>query len=452
MLRDMNRTAIFVSAALLLTAAAGVAVLIKPAPLKPPPPPTLSKTLGPVTLDARLSHGAVSAQGGELFAEYTVTLAPGAIEMKEVAVSMAVVLDTSGSMQEQKLDDAKKAAHRLVELLKESDELAFITFGDTAESRPLLRMNDENKRITHAAIDAVIANGATSISGGLEAGSVSLSSASGSKRLVLITDGRPTMGVVTPKELAAIAGRVHDGSVTVTALGVGSDYDGLLTQQLAEWGGGMYGYLRDGGALEEVLGQELVAARTPALRNVRLQLSSTRQLRVTEVPGRNLDGTTLYLADLRPGQPTRVLVRLQASRATEGTLEAMNATLTWNEPLNGERQQLVADLNALAIDDSNAANTVRDEGLWARGVNAAGSSRMVAAAAAWESGDMAKVSSLLDSANSLFGQSADALAGQTEVRKMRSDFSNASADQRKDLSRSLEKKKLADYGREAEAY
>ncbi len=452
MLRDMNRTAIFVSAAMLLTAAAGVAMLIKPAPLKPPPPPTLSKSLGPVTLEARLSHGAISSRGGELYAEYTVTLAPGAFETKADPVSMAVVLDTSGSMQGQKLDDAKKAAHRLVELLHGDDELAFITFGDTADSRPLLRMSDENKRITHTAIDSAIASGATSISGGLEAGATSLGSASGSKRLVLITDGRPTMGVVTPKELASIAGRVHDGNVTVTALGVGSDYDGLLTQQLAEWGGGMYGYLKDGGALEEVLGQELMAARAPALRNVRLVLNGNRTLRVSEVPGRNLDGSTLYLADLRPGQPTRVLVRLQGSSTTEGTLEPTGATLSWNDPENGERHQLVAELNALAIDDSKSAELKRDEGLWARGVNAAGASRMVAAAAAWESGDMVKVTSLLDSANALFGQSADALAGQSEIKKMRSDFSNASADQRKDLSRSLEKKKLVDYGREAEAY
>lgn len=444
----MNRTVVIASAALLLTLASVVAVLTKPPPLPVPPPPTNAQTLGAVTLEARLSHGAVPARGGELYAEYTVTWA-GEAAPRHAPVSMAVVLDVSGSMQGQKLLDAKKAAHRLVELLSADDALAFITFGDVAERRPLLLMNDENKQATHAAIDAVVASGATLLSGGLEAGAEALRDATGTRRLVLISDGRPTMGVVEPKALAALARRVHDANVTVTALGVGSDYDGLLTQQLAEWGGGMYGYLRDGGALEEVLGQELVAARTPALRNVKLELGGA--LAVREVPGRNLDQRTLYLADLRPGQPTRVLVRLSSARAAEGTLAPVNARLSWSDP-SLERHELATELKVLAIDDAQRAGLGRDEALWARGVTASGGSRMVAAAAAYERGDTHQAASLLDSANALFGSSADALAGQSEVRQMRVDFGGASADKRKELSRSLETKKMSDFGRANEAY
>lgn len=447
----MNRTAIFVSAALLLTAAAGLAVLTKPAPLVPPPPPSLTKTLGPVTLEARLSHGGVSSQGGELYAEYVVTVAPGALTATSGPVSMAVVLDVSGSMQGEKLSDAKKAAHRLVDLLGGDDALSFITFGDVVDRRPLLKMTAENKAATHAAIDAVVASGATLLSGGLEAGTDALREAAGARRLVLISDGRPTMGVVEPRALAALARRARDTDVTVTALGVGSDYDGLLTQQLAEWGGGMYGYLRDGGALEEVLGQELVAARTPALRNVRLRLDPT-VLRISEVPGRNRDGSTLYLADLRPGQPARVLVRLVAARAEEGAQESLDATLSWSAPGDVARHTLTAGLTALAIDDARSAFATRDEGLWTRGIAAAGSSRMVQAAVAMERGDTAAANTLFDSAKALFGQSADALAGQAQVDKLQRDFSQASDGKRKDLARSFEKKALTDYGRGNEAY
>ena len=451
MVSRMNRTAIFVSAALLLTAAAGLAVVTRPAPLQPPPPPVLTKTLGPVTLEARLSHGAVPSRGGELYAEYTVTVAPGALPTTNGPVSMAVVLDVSGSMQGEKLADAKKAAHRLVDLLGAEDELSFITFGDVVDRRPLWKMTQENKAATHAAIDGVIASGATLLSGGLEAGADALRDANGSRRLVLISDGRPTMGVVEPRALATLARRAHDANVTVTALGVGSDYDGLLTQQLAEWGGGMYGYLKDGGALEEVLGQELVAARTPALRNVRLQLDPKR-LRIDEVPGRNRDGDTLLLADLRPGQPTRVLVRLVAAGAEEGTQASLDATLSWSEPASAERHTLFAGLSALAIDDERAALAGRDEGLWSRGITAAGHSRMVQAAVALERGDTRAADSLFDSARSLFSQSADALAGEAEVQQLRRDFNQASDGKRKDLARSFEKKALSDFGRGNEAY
>lgn len=451
----MNRLNLFLSGALVLSLAAVLSVVSRPTPIIPKTPASGSAQAGLLKLDGRLSHAAVYSAGSELYAEYTVRLDEAPVTEAEQPISLALVLDRSGSMSGQKMDDARRAAHRLVDLLDARDELTFITFSDRIESTALLTMNAENKATVHAAIEGVTAAGATYLSGGIEAGTQALKSARGARRMVVVSDGQPTAGVVEPSGLVQLVGRAHDLAITVTALGVGAEYDGMLMQHLAERGGGMYGYLRDGSALDEVLSKEVTAARTSRVRNVELVLRPSNGLRILEVPGRHVeysaDGDVLHLADLRPGAPTRVLVRLASDRVEADQTLDVSATLRYR-PLNGETLATWLPLKVLAIDDGDAALKSREEGLWAAGVSATGSVRMLAAAAAYERGDLAKAGSLLDNAKSLFGMSADALAGTAEVEKMRTDFGGASVSKRKELSRSLESKKLINFGRENEGY
>lgn len=450
----MNRLSLFLSSAAVLSVAALLAVATRPGPLTPKNPPSASSHRGALTIDGKLSHPIVHVDGSELYAEYTVRLDDEATQAVDQPISMALVLDRSGSMSGSKMEDAKRAAHRFVDLLDGRDELAFITFSDQVESTALLQMTDANKVTVHAAIDAVTATGATYLSGGIERGNSALVTARGARRMVVVSDGQPTVGAVDEPALVSLVGRAHDNSITVTALGVGAEYDGLLMQHLAERGGGMYGYLRDATVLEEVLGKEVAAARSARVRNVELVLSS-RDLTVVEVPGRHVrtgpEGTVLHLADLRPGAPTRVLVRMQSRRAAPESELSLEATLRWR-PLEGEAQSSGIAMSARTVEDSDLVTSKREESLWAKGVSAAGSMRMVAAAAAYDRGDFAGATGLLDNAKSLFGMSADALAGQTEVDSMRRDYGNASGSERKEMSRKLEKKKLTSFGRENEGY
>lgn len=450
----MNRLRLFLGSALTLSLAAVLAVATRPAPIVPKNPPSASAHDGALKLDGRLSHPVVHVEGSELYAEYTVRIDDEPVSVTEQPISMALVLDRSGSMSGSKLEDARRAAHRFVDLLDARDELTFITFSDRVEATALLTMSDDNKATVHAAIDAVTASGATFLSGGIDSAMSTLASARGARRMVVVSDGQPTAGIVEESGLVSLVGRAHDVGITVTALGVGAEYDGLLMQHLAERGGGMYGYLRDATVLNEVLSKEVAAARSARVRNVELVLA-TDGLRVLEVPGRHArsthEGLVLHLADLRPGSPTRVLVRLQSGRALpEGEL-SLTATLRWR-PLDGEAQSSRVALSVRTVDDADLVTTKREESLWAKGVAAAGTVRMVAAAAAYERGDVAGASSLLDNAKALFGTSADALAGQAEVDTMRRDFGSASTSRRKELSRSLESKGLKTFGRENEGY
>lgn len=441
------------AAALTLTAL--LSVTTKPAPrVLPPPPPALASS-GPLRLEVRPSHGAW-ASSGEQFAEVTVTLDEEPLSAA-LPVSMALVLDSSGSMAGEKLEQARRAAHRLVDLLAERDELGLVTFGTEVVEAPRRRMDGAGKRALHAAIDGVAATGSTNLSAGVEAGHRQLRDAPGARRLVLVSDGRPTVGLTDEASLLRLVTQTREAAVTVTALGVGADYDGVLMQRLAERGGGMYGYLQSAATLEEVLGQEVTAARTARVRNVELVLSAD-QLQLLDAPGRvavrrNDAGLTLYLADLRPKQETRVYVRFRGSALrVEDQVATLRASASWRRVGGEAGPPLQATLRLPGVEDQVALRASRDEAVFTRAIQAVGSEQLVAAAAAYERGDEAGALHLLGNARALFGMSADALAGEAEVERVRATFDAADGEQRKHLARDLEKKKLTSFGRLMEGY
>lgn len=451
----MLKTRILLGAALTLSVTAVVSTLLKPRPVVAPPGQAHVTRQGPLTVEARTSHTAAYAEGGELFAELTVTLDDEGPK-EALPVSMVLVLDRSGSMNGAKMEGARRAAHQLVDLLGERDELGLVSFASDVQVEARRAMTAENKAALHRAIDALQPSGSTFISGGLEAGQRLLDGAPGARRLVLVSDGRPTAGLATEAELARLVGRLHDEAVTVTALGVGSDYDGLLMQHLAERGGGMYGYLEDASALETVLAKEVAAARSAALRNVVVALAGTG-LVVEEVPGRHLtrglDGVTLlHLADLQPRQPTRLFVRLRALRGEVGEPAHLTATVRWRSLLDDGAQQAAVAVAVTRVEDEAQVLVSKDEAVYSRGIDALGNLKLVAAAAAYERGDFNAASLLLGNARNLFGMSANALAGEAEVSRVQHDFEKADPGQRTKLARGLEKKAMADFGRAYEGY
>jgi Ca-activated chloride channel family protein len=86
------------------------------------------------------------------------------VEVDAVPLSIMLVLDTSGSMQGDRLTDLVAAARRLVEALKPDDAVGVLTFNEPAELRvPMTRRRD--RLLT--AIDTLEAKGATSLYDGL---------------------------------------------------------------------------------------------------------------------------------------------------------------------------------------------------------------------------------------------------------------------------------------------
>jgi Ca-activated chloride channel family protein len=398
----------------------------------------------------------VPTHTGEAWAEVDVWLDERVRASAGQAVAVALVLDHSGSMSGRKLEEAQRAAHTLVNKLNEADLFTLVSFSNDALSTHALPMNASGRAAMHAAIDALSADGGTNIAAGLEAGARALSDLGGAtvRRLVLVTDGNPTAGETTERGLADLVSRVHTQGITVTALGVGADYNGMMMQHLAERGGGMYGYLANAVVLDEVLSKELDAARTSVTREVLLTLEAGAGATFTEVAGRlplQLGPVTqLQLSALHPGEHTRVFARLRTPAIGASTTLPLTARATWRG-LDGTTRQGTAMATLTTTENESEVVNSRNAEVFERGVSAFAAEQLVAAAAAYERGDRGRAESLLGSARSWFGRSANALAGEAEVDQVRQ-LGVQPGEAQRHGARALERKKLLSFGKDNGGY
>jgi Ca-activated chloride channel homolog len=441
----MHRTVLLFTTAGVLSLLALAAQLPRPRLASPTPAVPVSSGPGPLSLKVTPAQGLLSEVGGPTWAIVDVSTSDAPVAAQPV--SLALVIDTSGSMRGEKLQQAQDAARRLVAQLHEGDELAMVSFGESARTLSRQPMSAAGRAAALAFIDGLEANGGTNLHDGLTAGARALVEARGSQRLVLVSDGRPTVGLTVSQQLAGAVSVIHERGVTVTAIGVGDDFDSALMQSLAQQGGGFSGDLRRAEALETVLALELQQARHPVARNVVLALRPSAGATVEQVAGREVtfsnDGPQVALPDLTPSQSARVLVRLAVGAGDQAL--TLSPQLWWTDP-SGARQSRAVSLTVSRDFDEAWVSASRDEAAWADLARAFGNAQLVAAAAAIARGDQGTAFSMLEDAKRLFGTSADALAGEArELGRTEARWRAGSIDPRFE-ARDMTRKSLSSFG------
>ena len=133
------------------------------------------------------------------------------------------VLDTSGSMQGENIEQAKKALTFCVNGLNKQDRFNIIQFATEVnpyESK-LVEANADNVAKAKEYINKLEALGATDIEGALMK---AISMRTEDKRpfmVVFITDGKPTIGVKEPKDIIANIEKANTSNTRIFVFGVG---------------------------------------------------------------------------------------------------------------------------------------------------------------------------------------------------------------------------------------
>jgi VWFA-related protein len=182
-------------------------------------------------------------------------------------VSLGILLDTSGSMTEDRLTTAQMSIDRLVaDRLDKDDELFFIEFGYSAVLSQ--EWTSDHRLIRRAVADVRRPTGDTAM---YDAIALALPTAQsgqrGKKALLLISDGNDTKSVVTLDELR---GRILNSDVLVYAIGIdetsrpqprkGERIDGDRLRQITDATGGRTEIVRTGRSLNAAvarIGDEL---------------------------------------------------------------------------------------------------------------------------------------------------------------------------------------------------
>ncbi|MBM7114765.1 vWA domain-containing protein [Archangium primigenium] len=333
----MNKTVALVSLAATLAVAAVLWGLPRgPEPLPLPPPP-VSTGSGALTMTARLSHPAILPGQNEVFVTVDVTgvEVPGATRSP---VNLALVIDRSSSMSGYKLQQARQAARHLVGQLGPDDRLALVHYGSDVQSLPSLATTPANRERMLQYIDGIWDDGGTNIGAGLQTGRARVAEArtpNSINRLILLSDGQPTEGIVETADLTRLVRDIRAEGITVSAIGVGTDFNEDLMQGFAEYGAGAYGFLEDAGQLASLFQRDLRQASTSVARDVRLSFTLPEAVRLEEVLGYRVQQegrqVTVSLPDFSSGQTERVVARVTVSAGSEGALDVSGVALAYQD-------------------------------------------------------------------------------------------------------------------------
>jgi Ca-activated chloride channel homolog len=303
--------------------------------------------------DVKSDRSLIRATGGSRRYVLASFIAPmAAPKESRKPINVAFVLDRSGSMGgERKIELVQEAVDKSIGMLRDDDLFSLTIYDDQIEVlMESTHASIEAKRAARRNLERLTARGSTDLGGGwlrgCEQAAMHLNDAVPAKCL-LLTDGLANHGITDPIELARHADELRQRGVLTSTFGVGSDFDEVLLQKMADAGGGHSYYVEKAVQIPDFLTSELgetleVVARDAALRfalPAGVEAHPLNRFRYDQ----STDALRVELGDLVSGQEVAVVVELRFPAGPvsdilttsvhltdrDGVLNAASATLRW---------------------------------------------------------------------------------------------------------------------------
>jgi Ca-activated chloride channel family protein len=203
---------------------------------------------------------------------FLLLAAPGVeVDQPAVAKDVIVVLDTSGSMEGEKIEQAKTALTYVLEHLNPEDRFTIVEFSTG------VRLYDRDLQPAAEAEDTVQwvsdleATGGTDINRALLE-TMAMVEPDRPSYVLFLTDGLPTEGEVEIPAILANAREAAPANVRLFTFGVGYDVDTVLLDTLVQEHHGSSAYVEPGERLDETVSAFYARVSTPLLTDVELEV------------------------------------------------------------------------------------------------------------------------------------------------------------------------------------
>ncbi|HSQ62652.1 MAG TPA: VWA domain-containing protein, partial [Polyangiaceae bacterium] len=356
-----------------------------------------------------LSQGVLLA-GGErdVYAEVRLQADPSDRATVRAPLALAIVLDTSGSMYGEKIEQAKQSVLELMRDMRDDDEIAVIRYSsDVSVVQPLARLGGVRSSLSER-VRQIEADGGTAIPLGLRSGMKALEEAGRGRvrRIVLVSDGLDS----SRNESQHLAGDSFEHGVTVSSLGIGLDFDEAYMGGVAQSGHGNFGFVKDSPALSAFLERELNETASTTIEGAVVHLRLPHGLRFVSATGADAklqdetssgDDVELRFGSLFAKDERRAVLHLVA-RLDAGDTAQIASDATWTQVQASAGAPLLpahVDIQPLAVRgsfDSRSIEQSRDPVVLASATSVIASERQLEATQAYARGDVARAQQLID--------------------------------------------------------
>jgi Ca-activated chloride channel family protein len=348
-----------------------------------------------------LSHTKVLAGNAQrVFGELVLKADEAAQPDKERApLSIVVVLDTSGSMAGEKIEQAKQSVIQLLRDLRDDDEIAFVRYAsDSQLIQPLARADRVRQGLIEQ-VQAISAGGGTNIAPALSQGVLALADAGKGRvrRVILASDGLDG----TRAQSEAVARESAGRGITVSSMGIGLDFDESYMGSVAQVGHGNFAFVKDASALATFLKRELkeTASTTVESASVRIKLpAGVRFVRSAGADAKTLgsgDEIELGMGSLFAGDERRVIIELSADVGVDVS-RALEGQVSWSRVGGDTAQARIEGLALIGSSDAQAVEAGRDPAVFASAISVIASRRQIEATEAYQRGDVVRAQGLID--------------------------------------------------------
>jgi Ca-activated chloride channel family protein len=255
-------------------------------------------------------------------------------------IDLALVIDTSGSMEGEPLEMAKQVGEAIASRLIEGDRVSVVIWA--SDQNILLEDHEVSGPDDAEVFDALASlrsEGSTDLSSGLQAGYALLErhqDPSRISRLVLISDGGANLGVTDAELIGAAAGEQDEDGIYLVGVGVGTTqtYNDELVDQVTDLGQGASIFIQDQNEARHMFTERFASTLTVAARDV--------QVRLDLPPGFSLVSTSAEEVSTDPEQVRPQHVAMDDAAVLHQVVESctgaevpsetpLGVTVTWSD-------------------------------------------------------------------------------------------------------------------------
>jgi Ca-activated chloride channel homolog len=293
---------------------------------------------------------------------------------KRNPLHLALVIDRSGSMSGQPLDEAKRCAEFVLDGLQATDRLSLVVYDNQVQTLvPTMLLHD--KEFARRAIRDIDSGGSTDLHGGWFQGAETLAPHTKediTSRVILLSDGCANHGLLDHDQIHAQCAEFARAGVSTSTYGVGHGFNEELMIGMARHGQGSSYYGQTADDLMDPFREEFELLNALCARRLRLELAPAAGVKAKMLNDYVADGDNAWLLpNLAFGGEAWAVIRLRvpspvASGDTEPAALSLCSFSVRYTTLDGEPRAIQPMSLALPALPASAFGAIAEDELVAR--------------------------------------------------------------------------------------